>query len=94
LYTLYNNISELSDKLYLFENCAFSIYLNTDPGRGGEGNDEEGDPYEILKSNLDAAYDGNRAPIPFYIHVFWFNGVSALENIISVLFGGKSQTNY
>ena len=47
-----------------------------EPGRDGEGKGIEGDPYERLKSNLDAAYRGNRAPIPFYIHSFWFNGVS------------------
>lgn len=54
----------------------FLSFCGADPGRGGEGNDAEGDPYAILKSNLDAAYGGNRAPLPFYIHVFWFNGVS------------------
>lgn len=58
--------------------------MRLDPGRGGEGNDEEDDPYEILKSNLDAAYDGNRAPIPFYVHVFWFNGVG-IEKLPCIL---------
>ena len=45
-----------------------------DPGRGGEGNDEEEDVFEVLKSNLEASYDGNRAPLPLYIHTFWFDG--------------------
>lgn len=57
------------------------FFSYADPGRGGEGNDEESDPYEILKSNLDAAYEGNRAPIPFYIHVFWFNGVGVEKDL-------------
>lgn len=50
--------------------------LPTDVGRFGDGNESEGDPYEILKFNLDAAYESNRAPLPFFIHEYWFDGVS------------------
>lgn len=28
--------------------------------------------YKILKSSFDAAYEGNRAPLPIFIHTSWF----------------------
>jgi hypothetical protein len=29
------------------------------------------DIYNIMKQNFDAAYGGNRAPIPIFIHTPW-----------------------
>jgi hypothetical protein len=43
-----------------------------DPGQATAGNGEERDPFEVLKTAFDASYAGNRAPLPFYIHVAWF----------------------
>ena len=28
--------------------------------------------YSLLKANFDAAYNGNRAPLPIYVHTPWF----------------------
>ena len=27
--------------------------------------------YDVLRANFDAAYEGNRAPFPIYVHRFW-----------------------
>jgi hypothetical protein len=32
------------------------------------------DSYDILKEAFDAAYGGNRAPLPIFIHTSWFAG--------------------
>ncbi len=30
------------------------------------------DSYALLKEAFDAAYDGNRPPLPVFIHTSWF----------------------
>jgi hypothetical protein len=50
-----------------------------DPGDGGGKGDGgkkaaagASSAYDIMKYNFDAAYGGNRAPLPFFVHVAWF----------------------
>jgi hypothetical protein len=50
-----------------------------DVGAAEEGNGKERAATEVLKSTFDAAYSGNRAPVPFYIHEYWFNGTKPAE---------------
>jgi hypothetical protein len=33
--------------------------------------DEAHPVYDVLKANFDAAYEGNRAPFPIFVHKFW-----------------------
>lgn len=33
--------------------------------------------FQLLKANFDAAYAGNRAPMPLFVHAPWFTFVSA-----------------
>ncbi|KAL4422673.1 hypothetical protein ABPG75_008870 [Micractinium tetrahymenae] len=35
--------------------------------------DDRGSLFDILKENFDEIYNGNRAPMPIYIHTPWFN---------------------
>lgn len=43
-----------------------------DPGKDSQGNGGAHPAYEVLKSNFDAVYTGNRAPFPIYVHSPWF----------------------
>ena len=51
-----------------------------DPGANSSGNGEVRPAFDVLRSAFDAAYNGNRAPVPFYIHVSWFEGPSRTED--------------
>ncbi|KAL4459141.1 hypothetical protein ABPG75_014006 [Micractinium tetrahymenae] len=45
--------------------------------------DDSHDAYDVLKANFDAAYDGNRAPMPVYIHSPWLvDHVSDMKKFI------------
>ncbi|KAL4427129.1 hypothetical protein ABPG77_001133 [Micractinium sp. CCAP 211/92] len=45
--------------------------------------DDSHDAYDVLKANFDAAYSGNRAPMPVYIHSPWLvDHVSDMEKFI------------
>lgn len=49
-------------------------WLTKDGGSGTPYSMDYGDgdnAYEILKANFDAAYNGNRAPLPIFIHTPW-----------------------
>jgi hypothetical protein len=35
--------------------------------------------FKLLKQNFDAAYDGNRAPFPVFLHAPWFTAVRCLH---------------
>jgi hypothetical protein len=37
--------------------------------------------FDILKANFDAAYGGNRAPLPIFIHSPWLRGGNHLEDL-------------
>lgn len=37
--------------------------------------------FDILKANFDAAYNGNRAPLPIFIHSPWLRQGSNLEDL-------------
>ena len=50
-----------------------------DPGENSEGNGQARPADLVLTSAFDAAYNGNRAPVPIFIHVGWFNGTRAAE---------------
>lgn len=43
-----------------------------DPGAHSEGNGKERPTFDVLKAMFDASYSGNRAPLPIYVHNFWF----------------------
>ncbi|KAL4448993.1 hypothetical protein ABPG77_007710 [Micractinium sp. CCAP 211/92] len=38
-------------------------------------------PLEILKANFDAAYNGNRAPMPVYLHTSWLRKAQHVEGL-------------
>jgi hypothetical protein len=38
-----------------------------------------GDAFRILKSAFDVAYDGNRAPLPIYVHSYWFSNTTVAD---------------
>ena len=43
-----------------------------DPGAKASWAHAEDRPVEdVMKSVFDAAYNGNRAPVPLYVHVYW-----------------------
>lgn len=44
-----------------------------DPGAASPGNGKARPVDEVLKYNFDAAYNGNRAPLPLYVHLGWFS---------------------
>lgn len=44
-----------------------------DPGAASPGNGKARPVDEVLKYNFDAAYGGNRAPLPLYVHLGWFS---------------------
>lgn len=35
--------------------------------------------YAVLKANFDAAYNGNRAPLPIYVHTPWFTPANVAD---------------
>jgi hypothetical protein len=37
--------------------------------------------FDILKSEFDAAYRGNRAPFPIFIHFYWLDAADNLEQL-------------
>jgi hypothetical protein len=37
--------------------------------------------YDVLKANFDAAYEGNRAPFPIYVHKFWLTTDDNAEDL-------------
>ncbi|PSC71479.1 polysaccharide deacetylase [Micractinium conductrix] len=47
-------------------------------------------PYEVLKRHFDAAYAGNRAPMPVYVHPFWLragDNVKELRRFVDYALG-------
>ncbi len=50
-----------------------------DPGANSAGNGLERPVDAVLTSAFDAAYNGNRAPLPIYVHAAWFNGTRIPE---------------
>jgi hypothetical protein len=38
-----------------------------------------GDAFRILKSAFDASYGGNRAPLPIYVHSYWFSNSTVTD---------------
>jgi hypothetical protein len=42
-----------------------------DPGSPDSGG-KDVPPYDVMKNNFDATYAGNRSPLPFFTHIFWF----------------------
>lgn len=51
---------------------ATGLFAVKDDGAMGE------DAFDILKAAFNAAYEGNRAPLPIYVHSYWFsNGTVA-----------------
>lgn len=51
-----------------------------DPGANSAGNGEERSAFDVLKTAFDATYAGNRAPLPFYVHLSWFEGGNRTED--------------
>ncbi|KAL4422675.1 hypothetical protein ABPG75_008872 [Micractinium tetrahymenae] len=45
------------------------------------GDDGEQDVFDILKENFDAAYEGNRAPLPIFIHTPWLESSNHLDRL-------------
>lgn len=45
------------------------------------GDDGAQDVFDILKENFDAAYNGNRAPLPIFIHTPWLESSNHLERL-------------
>ena len=44
-----------------------------DPGAPSPGNGKGRPVDEVLRYNFDLAYNGNRAPLPLYVHLGWFS---------------------
>ncbi|KAL4448990.1 hypothetical protein ABPG77_007707 [Micractinium sp. CCAP 211/92] len=45
------------------------------------GDDGKQDVFDILKANFDAAYKGNRAPLPIFIHTPWLERSNHLDRL-------------
>jgi hypothetical protein len=50
-----------------------------DPGANSAGNGEVRPADAVLKVAFDAAYEGNRAPVPVFLHRSWFNGTRSAQ---------------
>lgn len=50
-------------------------YSGLQPAHGGPS------AYDILKANFDAAYTGNRAPMPVYVHSFFLRAGNNLQDV-------------
>lgn len=50
-----------------------------DPGANSAGNGEVRPADAVLTTAFDAAYNGNRAPVPVFVHLSWFNGTRSAE---------------
>lgn len=59
----------------VYQNQIFTM----DPGRGEPGNGQSRPTYDVLQYSFDQAYNGNRAPLPIYVHVFWYNNQSIAD---------------